>query len=148
MVYRKSTQEVQAHSHEENSVAPLRNSGSNGHIQRVNGASKHNSRKSAQRDVSSSNPESLRTAVEVSKNTARNRPSNNGNGLAQRVTMPISELGLSETYSEDGLTSESERTPMGHQEFEDLASKMYTYIKQKLEVERERHGRPGLSLWT
>lgn len=33
-------------------------------------------------------------------------------------------------------------------EIEFLASKVYSYIKQKLIIEKERHGRPGVSWWT
>jgi len=33
-------------------------------------------------------------------------------------------------------------------EIEFLASKVYSYIKQKLVIEKERHGRHGFSWWT
>jgi hypothetical protein len=33
-------------------------------------------------------------------------------------------------------------------DFERLASKVYDYLKRRLTVERERHGRTGFSLWS
>jgi hypothetical protein len=32
-------------------------------------------------------------------------------------------------------------------EIEFLASKVYSYLRDKLAVEKERHGRPGFPLW-
>lgn len=36
---------------------------------------------------------------------------------------------------------------MSAEDFEYLAAKVYTYFKNRVVVERERHGKPGFALW-
>jgi hypothetical protein len=43
--------------------------------------------------------------------------------------------------------SRKKRREFEPEEIEFLASKVYSYIKRRLAVERERHGRPGFPLW-
>ena len=45
-------------------------------------------------------------------------------------------------------TEEKKQRPFDASEIEFIASKVYSYIKQKLVIEKERHGRPGASWWT
>ena len=51
--------------------------------------------------------------------------------------------------SPDGSNEDAKEGPREYSadEIEFLASKVYRYIKNKLAVERERHGRPGFALW-
>ena len=57
-----------------------------------------------------------------------------GRSVAQRV-------------SETAATEEKKQRPFDASEIEFMASKVYSYIKQKLVIEKERHGRPGVSWW-
>lgn len=45
------------------------------------------------------------------------------------------------------VASTARKQPFEAWEIEFLASKVYSYLKQKLTIERERHGRPGSPQW-
>ena len=45
------------------------------------------------------------------------------------------------------VATEQQARAFDASEIEFLASKVYSYIKQKLVIEKERHGRPGFPWW-
>ena len=59
--------------------------------------------------------------------------------MSRLVTTPVSETDTSSSVS-------GGRRQFDALEIEFLASKVYSHIKEKLTIEKERHGRPGY-LW-
>ncbi|MGH2541883.1 MAG: hypothetical protein ACRDIB_03745 [Ardenticatenaceae bacterium] len=134
MTFRRQTQELTPHTHDETSFGPSKN-GKNGHSRRTSG-------KDIQRAAMPATPEALNAAFQLAKNSSSKQKPKNANGMIQRaIAMPEPSA-----ISDSSPDKQVESNKMGYQEFEALASKVYKHIKQKLEKERERHGRHGLSL--